>query len=277
MTDWWLIDDPPAAASRNMAVDDYLFHQAARRGRPVLRLYEWSAPTLSLGRNQRVPDRIDPAACRREGVTLVRRMTGGWAVLHGADLTYSVTAPVSDGGGGPFGSSILSTYRAIAEVFLLLFRGLGLSPEMQPYSARERLGRASPICFQTPSACELLIDGRKLVGSAQRRRPDAFLQHGSIPAAPQPEHLARLFRGADPAAVEAGMTDLATLGLWRRLAPEEFRGRLVAAFAQVFGSAWAPLPWGPADEDAVSSRESRYAPIQLEPTASEAKPLSRPA
>jgi lipoate-protein ligase A len=261
MTDWWLIDDPPAGAARNMAKDAYLFTRIARWNRPILRLYEWDAPTLSLGRNQRIDGAVDAGACAREGVSLVRRMTGGWAVLHGADLTYSVTAPVTADGRGPFGDSILSTYRAIAEVFLRLFRELGYAPEMQPYSGRERAGLASPICFQTPSACELLIGGKKLVGSAQRRRPDAFLQHGSIPAAPQQELLARLFVEGDDGAMRDAMTDLATLGLWRRFTPSEFRARLIEAFADVFGANRAALPWGQREEEEVAVLESRFPPI----------------
>jgi lipoate-protein ligase A len=274
MTDWWLIDDPPGRASRNLAKDAHLFAGSARRDRPVLRLYEWDRPALSLGRNQRIQGAIDAAACARAGVPLVRRMTGGWAVLHGADLTYSVTAPLAAGGEGPFGSSILSTYRAIAEVFLRLFRELGYSPAMHPYSARDRAGMASPICFQTPSACELLIDGKKLVGSAQRRRPEAFLQHGSIPAQPQQDLLARLFVNAEGKTVREAMTDLASLGVWERLTPREFRDRLIGAFAEVFGSNWAPLPWGVDDEAGVAALEPRYAPIL---TAPEAVPLEAAA
>jgi lipoate-protein ligase A len=267
MNDWWLIDDPPTGAARNMATDAYLLAHSARWERPVLRLYEWDRPTLSLGRNQRIEGYVDAAACTREGVALVRRMTGGWAVLHGADLTYSVTAPIAPDGSGPFCGSILSTYRSIAEVFLRLFRELGYSPWMQPYSPRERAALASPICFQTPSACELLIGGKKLVGSAQRRRPDAFLQHGSIPAAPQQDLLARLFVERGGEEMRGAMTDLATLGLWNRITPREFRARLIEAFAAVFGKNWVPLPWGQRDQEAVSALEAAFPRILAAPDA----------
>ena len=267
MIDWWLSDDPPAGAARNMAKDAYLFASCTRWERPVLRLYEWDGPVLSLGRNQRLQGVLDTAGCMSAGVPLVRRMTGGWAVLHGADLTYSVTAPMQADGGGLFGSSILSSYRAIGEVFLRLFRDLGYTPEMQPFTARQRAGQASPICFQTPSACELLIGGKKLVGSAQRRRPDAFLQHGSIPAQPQQEFLAKLFINTEGDTVREAMTDLASLGLWERLTPREFRERLIRAFGEVFGKSWAPLPWGAEDEAGIAALEPLFAPIPAAPEA----------
>jgi len=261
MTDWWLIDDPPLSPSANMAKDAFLLDHASRWERPVLRLYEWNVPTLSLGRNQRAEGAVDLGACAREGVAVVRRMTGGWAVLHGADLTYSVTAPIAPDGAGPFGSSIQSTYRAIAQVFLRLFRGLGCEPAMHPYTARERVDLASPICFQTPSAWELMIGGKKLIGSAQRRREDAFLQHGSIPAKTQQDLLARLFANGDGRDLDRSMTDLDSLGLWNSLSPREFRNRLIEAFAEEFGRNWSVLPWERSDQKGLLALEPRYAPL----------------
>ncbi len=240
-----------------MAKDEYLLRAAARWERPVLRLYGWHPMTLSVGRNQRVEEEIDLAACRREGVAVVRRSTGGWAVLHGTDLTYAVAAPASAG----FGGTIMEAYRSLAEVFVRLFAELGFRPEVQSYGGRERARRASPICFATPSAYELLIGGKKLVGSAQRRRPDGFLQHGSIPLRRQNELLARLFRGATAETIEAAMTDLETLDLWRRLTPAEFQGKLLDAFERVFRAEWCEMPWTEEDERAVGSLEERYRPI----------------
>jgi lipoate-protein ligase A len=179
-------------------------------------------------------------------------------VLHGADLTYSVIAPVAS---GRFGETILSTYRAIADAFLDLFRGLDFAPSLHSYTGRERAGRASPICFQTPAACELLIDGRKLIGSAQRRRPEAFLQHGSIPHHPQHALLARLFPGATEAGVAGTMTDLETIGLWRRITPGAFRARLLASFERTLEARFAPAPWNDGDEEAVREREAEYVPL----------------
>jgi lipoate-protein ligase A len=254
---WMLIEDSAASGSRNMAKDDYCFRRVTDWKRPVLRLYEWERPTLSLGRNQR-DQAIDLEACARQGIPLVRRMTGGWAVLHGADLTYAVIAPLQT---GRFGDTILTSYRAIAEVFLQLFRVLGYAPGLQSYSNRERIGMASPICFAMPSACELLIEGKKLIGSAQRRRPEAFLQHGSIPMARQHSLLASLFTGATPEGVAAAMTDLESIGLWERLPRAEFRARLLDSFERVMGARFEAPPWGEEDEAAVRQLEADYAPL----------------
>lgn len=256
--DWYLIEDGAAPGARNMAKDECLLHSATRWNRPVLRLYEWNRPTLSLGRNQRTTGTLDAAACAREQVPLVRRITGGWAVLHGDDLTYSVTAPLTQ---PRFGSTIHSTYLAIAEVFLDLFRSLGYDPSLHRISARERAGLASPICFATPSACELMIGGKKLIGSAQRRAPDAFLQHGSIPLRDRSRLLASLFTGADAPEVASAMTDLESLGVWRRCTPAAFRARLLTAFERVMDARFSPAPWTAEDEARAMAMEKNYAPL----------------
>jgi len=253
--DWFLIEDPAAPAARNMAKDECLLRAAARWNRPVLRLYQWDRPTLSLGRNQRAAGAIDAEACRRESVPLVRRMTGGWAVLHGDDLTYSVAAPLPH---PRFGTTILSTYQAIAEVFVDLFSGLGFAPRLHRASARERAGLASPICFVTPSACELMIEGRKLIGSAQRRAPEAFLQHGSLPLRDRGRLLASLFSGANERRVASAMTDLESIGVWARCTPEEFRGRLIASFERVMEARFREAPWSGEDQALTDALETNY-------------------
>ena len=134
---WFLLQDPAAEGPYNMAKDEYLLRAAARWERPVLRLYGWRPMTLSVGRNQRVEEEIDLAACRREGVAVVRRSTGGWAVLHGTDLTYAVAAPAGAG----FGGTIMEAYRSLAEVFAGLFAELGFRPEVQSHDSRERARR----------------------------------------------------------------------------------------------------------------------------------------
>ncbi len=255
---WFLLETPPRGGDYNMAVDEYLMGLSATRGVPVLRLYQWERPTLSVGRNQRLDKTVDFQACHDAGVHIVRRMTGGQAVLHGSDLTYAVSAPLD---GSDFGESILSTYRALSRVFLLVFSELGFRPTVQTYSGRQRHALASPICFVTPSAQEILIGGKKLVGSAQRRRPEGFLQHGSIPYAPQAEMLAKLLHGASRVAVAEAMTDLQSMGLWKRMREKDFRARLLGAFAAVFQAEWEPLPWNEHDDRAVEAIRPRYQPL----------------
>ncbi|MBI4084227.1 MAG: lipoate--protein ligase family protein [Candidatus Lambdaproteobacteria bacterium] len=269
---WLFYSDGAAAGPWNMARDEHCLARAAETGRPALRLYAWERPTLSLGRTQRAERDLRPGACRREGVALVRRMTGGRAVLHGTDLTYAVTAPT---GPGPFGGGIMATYRTLAGVFVEFLHGLGLSPQVHAYTKRERAELASGICFATPSAFEMLVGGRKLVGSAQRLLPHAFLQHGSLPLAPQAELLARLFQGTTIEEARARQTDLETLGVWSSHSPAEIRGRLARSFEAVLGIELEAATWSPEDEAAVRELVPRYASLE-DAGAAGAKPASDP-
>ena len=160
-----------------MAIDEALLRRAQRTGETIYRLYSWSPPTVSLGRNQTAQGRYDLGLARARGIDFVRRPTGGRAILHHREITYSVAAPVA-----AFGS-LAESYRAINR---LLVEALGL----QGVAAREaEAPDRTPIpgmtpCFEAPAAGELVAGGRtggrKLVGSAQVREGDAFLQHGSI-------------------------------------------------------------------------------------------------
>jgi lipoate-protein ligase A len=168
---WRLQRDGPHSGARNMAVD----HALADRlepGEGVLRLYGWARPTLSLGRNE--PAGAYPLeAIRAKGMDIVRRPTGGRAVLHDAELTYAIVAPV-----GAWGS-VRAAYRAINEGLAYALRSLGAPVVLAPGAAGALAPDAGP-CFQVPAAGEVVASGRKLVGSAQARVGRALLQHGSI-------------------------------------------------------------------------------------------------
>src|ERR1700682_1208430 len=174
---WRLLIDPPGPGAWNMAVDEVLLDGvAASSAPPTLRFYEWAPPCLSLGYFQPFAV-VDVAACRSLGVDVVRRPTGGRAILHDRELTYSVALPLrllgSDGG-------VLPSYHRLS---LALERGLnqlGVPVVLAPKTAALPFMDHGPVCFDRPSAHEILLDGRKLVGSAQVRRATAILQHGSI-------------------------------------------------------------------------------------------------
>jgi lipoate-protein ligase A len=156
-----------------MALDEALMERARCTGEAVLRVYGWSRPTLSLGRNQAARQRYDEARARALGVDIVRRPTGGRAVLHFHEVTYSVTAPVA--GLGPLGES----YRWVNRLLVDGLRRLGVEACEAESSGRAPRPGVSP-CFEQPVAGEIVAGGRKLVGSAQYRERDALLQHGSI-------------------------------------------------------------------------------------------------
>ncbi len=167
-----LLSDPLDGAS-NMALDEVLMLRAERTGEAVLRVYGWSRPTLSLGRNQVARDKYDIEQARARGVDFVRRPTGGRAVLHHREVTYSVTAPVSALG------TLRESYVAINRLLIHGLRLLGVDAhEADPRGVTPKPGVLP--CFVVPAKGEIVADGRKLVGSAQVREGGALLQHGSV-------------------------------------------------------------------------------------------------
>jgi lipoate-protein ligase A len=251
---------------------DALLLRRATAGVVSLRIYQWDRLTLSIGRAQKVERQVDLAACATLGIPVVRRETGGWAVLHGSDITYSIAAPLH---GTPFQGGILAIYRAISHALLHFFSGLGLGPHAQAYSGRERLEAASPVCFATPSAFEILLGGKKIVGSAQRQIPGAFLQHGSIPLSPQEQILARVFRGASPVDIASRMTDLSTAGV--QVHPGGLGDRLVQAFAAVFEAKMVSAAWTAADNREANMLMGGFPWLNPAPAQSSPAPAGDPA
>jgi lipoate-protein ligase A len=155
-----------------MALDEALMRRARRTGETVLRVYGWSTPTLSLGRNQKARGHYDDGALARAGIEVVRRPTGGRALLHDREVTYSVTAPAPV---SPVGES----YDRINLLLVHALRSLGVRVAPARPTQRESAPSLTP-CFAEPAARELVVAGRKLVASAQWRDGGALLQHGSI-------------------------------------------------------------------------------------------------
>jgi lipoate-protein ligase A len=201
MPRWRLLDHlaVPVGAAEQMAVDLALLAGVAAGDLPVLRLYRWAPPALSLGRFQR-DDVVDRAACERLGVEVVRRPTGGRALLHGADLTYSVALPRPGGAAG----TVDALYCTLAGALVAGLARIGVESAI----ARHDDGAGSgPICFTGMQGADLRVGERKLCGSAQIRRGRAVLQHGSILLDRLPfDETSVLRRGS-----EAGVVDHAEL------------------------------------------------------------------
>jgi lipoate-protein ligase A len=192
-----------------MAVDEAIARAVGDGLAPAtLRFYGWSAPTVSLGYLQRAPGGVDLAACRRRGIGLVRRITGGRAVLHADELTYSVAAPLQ----GPWRClSVPEGFNRIAAGLIAGLRRLGLTARLGESQALAGDGRESGACFLLPGMPAILVDGRKLIGSAQRRWGRSLLQQGSILLDFDPRLHQRIFPAwprTDPA---AGVTSLRAL------------------------------------------------------------------
>ncbi|MDQ6828874.1 MAG: lipoate--protein ligase family protein [Gemmatimonadota bacterium] len=170
---WRTLVTPPTTGAENMALDDALLERARATGEATLRIYAWSSPTLSLGRNQPAAGLYDVSRAAELGVSFVRRQTGGRAVLHHREATYSVTAPTA-----PMGA-LRESYSRINRLLIDALARLGVRASEAEPAGRSPLPGIAP-CFETPVAGEIVVGGRKLVGSAQWRDRDALLQHGSI-------------------------------------------------------------------------------------------------
>ncbi len=184
---WRLINSGPADGATNMALDDALMSGAATT--PTLRFYTWSTPCLSIGYSQHVSRSVDVEACSHLGIELVRRPTGGAAVLHDIELTYCLVAPETH---PAVSGSIVESYRKISRGLVAGMACLGLECEVSQ-QARPG-GRNSAACFETPSAYEITADGRKVVGSAQCRRDGVVLQHGSLLLEVDRERISQVLR-----------------------------------------------------------------------------------
>jgi len=176
---WRLLLTGPGSAAWNMALDESLLRLAADGGPHTIRFYSWDVPSLSIGSFQRVSD-LDTDELHRRSIPLVRRPTGGRAVLHDSEITYSVAAPIPS---PHFPSDLMGSYKKIGECFLAGLRRLGLDARLVPVDrkrARSSGYQHNPLCFSSPSWHEVLVGGKKLIGSAQRRLKGSFLQQGSI-------------------------------------------------------------------------------------------------
>lgn len=161
-----------------MALDEAIF-EAVRTGAapPTLRLYAWQPPALSLGYSQSIQD-VDQRALARAGWDLVRRPTGGRAILHTDELTYALIAPHDH---SLVRGGVLASYQRLSRGLVRGLERLGLEVEVAGETVPEPRQAEDPVCFVVPSAYELTAEGKKLVGSAQVRRSGAVLQHGTLP------------------------------------------------------------------------------------------------
>jgi lipoate-protein ligase A len=219
---WRLLRHGAAHGAFNMGVDEALLASAVE-GVATLRFYGWDGSWLSLGYAQK----LDPplaSACAEAGVGIVRRVSGGRAVLHGSDLTYCLAAPEA-----ALPEGLRGSYRLVADALIAGLQSLGVAAARTTTPS----GAADPSqfdCFSMPAEDEICARGRKLVGSAQRRAQGGVLQHGSIRLAPDPPEVTRLVGFAPGVA-----TSLAELGV--HVSREELQEALEAAFRKALGGA----------------------------------------
>jgi len=172
-----LIEEEPRSGAANMAFDQAIAMAcAAGESPPTLRFYRWQPPAVSLGRHQPVAD-IDQAAVAAHGYDIVRRTTGGRAILHIDEFTYSVAAAATE---PRVAGGVMDAYLRLSNALVAGLQALGVAADKAGGDVRTG-SDVSAACFEVPSAYEITVQGRKLMGSAQSRRAKYVLQHGSLP------------------------------------------------------------------------------------------------
>ena len=203
-----------------MAVDEAILeniHSGASL--PTLRLYAWSPACLSLGFAQPCAD-VDVTRLRAHGWDVVRRATGGRAILHTDELTYSVTAPADE---PRVAGTVLESYNRLAQALLRAVRDLSLPVEMKEHVDGPAGQNLNPVCFEVPSTYEITVLGKKLIGSAQARKKEGVLQHGSLPLSGDLTRICQALAFADESARQQAASRLLT----RATTVESILGRVV--------------------------------------------------
>ena len=236
-TTWRLIDTGPLDGASNMAIDEALLDSFdPERSTPVLRLYGWNPPALSFGRFQDAGKVLNLERCRADGVSVVQRITGGGVIYHADELTYAIVCAPQH---LPAETTIKESFRFLTGFLLTFYRELGLPaayaadmPEEMP-----RLGKRTPFCFAGRESYDILIDGRKIGGNAQRRMKNAVFQHGSIPLMDRVATGIGFLRER-PSGLDRSVADLTMLGV--NIPEEGLKKRLAAAFAGAIGGTLVP-------------------------------------
>ncbi len=239
---WRVLVHQPRPGVDNMAIDEAVARSVgAGNSPPTLRFYAWAPPCVSLGRYQPF-SAVNADLCDAQGIDIVRRPTGGRAILHADELTYSIATAIDD----PIvRGRVLDSYLRLAEGLLAGLRLLGIEARLAPGTNRITPD-ASATCFEVPSAYEILAGGRKLIGSAQARKSGFVLQHGSLPLGGDTSRIVDLLAlpsDDDPAALKKSLSAHAITveeAVGRAPAFDEAAAALLAGFSTALGLAFEP-------------------------------------
>jgi lipoate-protein ligase A len=261
---WRLLLSPPASGPANMALDEAIMEAvSAGQAPPTLRLYAWTPACLSLGYAQPAAD-AELEALHERGWDIVRRPTGGRAILHVDELTYSAIGPAAN---RHFAGGVLESYQHLSQALLASLSLLGLAVRQGAPKVSDTQARQNPVCFENPSAYEILVGERKLIGSAQLRRRGGVLQHGSLPLSGDITRICQVLSFENDAARAQAAARLARRALtlesalgrsvdWRQAAEAFQRG-----FSQAFGVRLVesqPAPTEVAEAESLEARIYRH-------------------
>jgi len=247
MIEWRFIDSGPCTASYNMALDEAIAIWVQKASSPpTLRLYGWDRTSVSLGAFQKIGD-VNQRFCKDNDIPVVRRPTGGRGILHGDELTYSFSA----GNNGPFSGGLLDSYSRLSNALKSALEALDINVTMKDTRESGRTLNRSALCFGSVSYGEISLSSRKLVGSAQKRWKDGFLQQGSLPYAVDEESTRKAFNLPRAAAVMDRMIGLREV--LPHLDPERLKEAILVSFEKAFGISF--LCQGPSPEEDRLARE----------------------
>src|ERR1039457_3204935 len=250
MDTWRLVVSGPLDGVSNMAVDEALFSLVdPEDSRPVLRLYSWKPPAVSLGRFQYPAEVLNLEKCATEGIMVVKRITGGGMIYHADELTYSIVCTPEQ---IPAASSVKDSFRVLTGFLLCLYGKLGLEPRyaVDYFPPGMKLGVRTPFCFAGKESFDIMIGTKKIGGNAQRRRKNVIFQHGSIPLKNRAAAGAGFLRES-PAGIDQSTCALADFN------PDLSRDALFMLMRQAFAETFSVLLLGgsltPEEEAAATS------------------------
>lgn len=191
--EWRLIPYEKFSCLDNMAIDEYLIKYYEKTQKPVLRVYGWSNISISVGKYQNVLNDINIEECTKDDVFIVRRITGGGAIVHNEELTYSLVC--SDADINCKNLSVKEAYERLNSFILNFYKSLGIKAVFtKDYSKRLRLSDSvSPFCFSANEEYDILVRGKKIGGNAQFRKKNIIFQHGSVPVQNSNEKIKKFF------------------------------------------------------------------------------------
>ncbi len=260
-----LLITPPLDGATNMAIDEAILQVlAAGEGIPTVRFFQWEPACLSLGFNQHWTD-VDETALAERGFTWTRRPTGGKAILHADEVTYSLIIPQEN---PRIQGGVVESYRILSLGLLRGLAKLGLHAEQASHEEareqRQMMNGGGPVCFDTPSVYEITVDGRKLIGSAQLRRKKIVLQHGTLPLYGDLNRIIEVLNlpEAERAAQRAILPHRAATveQVLGRVSYPEAMTALQHGFAEQFNLTLEPMPLTPREQEwAAQLRAEQYA------------------
>lgn len=230
MTEWRFIDSGECDADYNMALDEAISTQVKNGESGItLRFYGWRKPSVTLGIFQNLKE-IDLQYCRINDIQLLRRPTGGRGILHGDELTYSFSAPAKEF----FSGGLFHTYEQLGAIFKSALKSTGIDVQMD-MKRRSRAMVHTPLCFRSTSYGELTFHGKKIIGSAQKRWKEGFLQQGVIPFSVDYQIIKKVFKINDDSLVDiSGIRNLVN-----DFNPGILKANILKAFEDTFSITFA--------------------------------------